>query len=98
MGSIINNALITDVADGDTIRVRIGQEEEKVRIGSVDTEESNPGGSKPVTRVGVKTAEMAKDFFTTESGMYTTVDLEFDTDESIDVCFATCIGGTITTI
>ena len=87
MGSIINNALITDVADGDTIRVRIGQEEEKVRIGSVDTEESNPGGSKPVTRVGVKTAEMAKNFFTMESGMYTTVDLEFDTDESIDVCF-----------
>jgi len=87
MGTIIKGALITDVVDGDTVKVRLDQKEEKVRLGSVDTEESNPGGSKPVTRLGVEAAQMAQEFFSTETGEFTTVDLEFDTDESIDDCF-----------
>lgn len=86
MGTMVKNALITDVVDGDTIHVRIDEKEEKIRIGSVDTEESRPGGSKPVTRLGVEAARMAKEFFTTKSGEFASVDLEFDTDESIEDC------------
>ena len=87
MGTTLKNVLITEVVDGDTIRVRIDDEEHKIRIGSVDTEESNPGGSKPVTKLGIETAKMAKQFFTAHDGSFTTVDLEFDTGDSIEQCF-----------
>ena len=87
MGTTISNAHITDVIDGDTVKVRIDRREETVRMGSVDTEESRPGGAKPITRLGMEVALMAKQYFTTGSGEFTPVDLEFDTDESIENCF-----------
>jgi micrococcal nuclease len=87
MGTRINDAVITDVVDGDTLRVLVGGEEEKLRIGSVDTEESNPGGSKPVTKMGIEAAAMAREFFRTADGGFASVDLEFDTDEDIESCF-----------
>jgi micrococcal nuclease len=87
MGTTISQAYITDVIDGDTVKVRIDRREETVRIGSVDTEESKPGGAKPITRLGMEAALMAKQYFTTGSGEFTPVDLEFDTDETIENCF-----------
>ncbi|MBN1365389.1 MAG: hypothetical protein JW976_11335 [Syntrophaceae bacterium] len=78
MGTAINNACITDVIDGDTM---------KVRMGSVDTEESRPGDAKPITRLGMEVTLMAKQYFTTGSREFTPVDLEFDTDKSIENCF-----------
>lgn len=53
------------VVDGDTIRVNISQElpNESLRLLALDTEESNPGSSKPVTPFGKKAKERAEDFF-----------------------------------
>ena len=73
------------VVDGDTVRVEIDDGtavvEESLRILSLDTEESNAGGNKPVTPHGVAAKSEAEDFFDGES----TVELEFPSDDPLDV-------------
>lgn len=51
----------------------------------MDTEESLPGSDKPVTLAGKAASEMAKAYFE-EGGGLATVELEFDTDDPVEVC------------
>jgi micrococcal nuclease len=60
--------------------------EETLRIIAVDTEESWPGGSKPVTQAGLKASETAKKFFKTSSRDFVRVDIEFDTNDPEEIC------------
>ncbi|MGD1838926.1 MAG: thermonuclease family protein [Nitrososphaeraceae archaeon] len=87
MGTKINNLKVVKVVDGDTINVELNGEIEKLRLICVDTEESHPGGSKPVTVMGKNASEMAKQYFNLEenpNGVF--VDIEFDTDDPVEVC------------
>ncbi|MEL6599311.1 MAG: thermonuclease family protein [Pseudomonadota bacterium] len=47
------------VSDGDTIRVLVNGTLFKVRVLALDTEESNPGGTKPITRWGKEASRFA---------------------------------------
>jgi hypothetical protein len=51
-GTKIEGIKLTKVVDGDTIKVAINGESESLRLIGLDTEESWPGGSKPVTTAG----------------------------------------------
>jgi micrococcal nuclease len=76
-------ARLIKVVDGDTIKVELDGRSESVRLACLDTEESWPGGNKPVTEAGRRASAWAKTWFgadvagqpTTEVGL----DLEFDT-------------------
>lgn len=78
------NVQFSRVVDGDTIRVFLpGQEEdESLRILALDTEESHPGGNKPVTSWGVKAKERAIDFFADADS----VTIEFPGNEDFETC------------
>lgn len=67
--------------DGDTVRVRIGDRSESVRIQALDTEESRAGGDKPLTPWGKKTTDFAATIFTVGK----TITLDFDEPEGTDV-------------
>jgi micrococcal nuclease len=90
MGTTLERVQLMRVFDGDTIAVSIGGKSESVRLVCLDTEESLYGGRKPVTHAGALASAFAKRFF----GAATTgvprrtvrVDLEFDTDDPLDVC------------
>jgi len=86
MGTRINDLQVTKVVDGDTIKVQLENDEETLRLICVDTEESHPGGSKPVTEAGKAASQMAKEYFASPNGGLVQVDIEFDTDDPIDVC------------
>jgi micrococcal nuclease len=86
MGTRISDLPVTKVVDGDTIKVQIDAAQESLRLACVDTEESQPGGSKPVTRAGKAASEMAKAYFTTSGGGLARVDIEFDTDDPVETC------------
>lgn len=86
MGTRIADLQITRVVDGDTIRVALDDGEESLRLTCVDTEESLPGSDKPVTLAGKAASDMAKAYFGAAGGEFTRVDLEFDTEDPIDVC------------
>ena len=77
-------AIVTKNVDGDTIRVELAknQQSEALRILSLDTEESRPGSSKPVTPWGIVAKQEAEQFFAVGD----TVKLEFPGDEPVDVC------------
>lgn len=85
MATRIQNLQITQVVDGDTIKVSLNGKTESLRLICVDTEESYSGGSKPVTVAGKEASEMAKKYFATVDGGLAKVDLEFDTDDPIEV-------------
>ena len=85
MATRIQNLQITQVVDGDTIKVALNGKIESLRLICVDTEESHSGGSKPVTVAGKEASEMAKKYFATEGGGLTKVDIEFDTDDPIAI-------------
>lgn len=85
MATRIQNLQITQVVDGDTIKVSLNGKTESLRLICVDTEESYSGGSKPVTVAGKEASEMAKKYFATEDGGLAKVDIEFDTDDPIEV-------------
>lgn len=89
-GTILRDLRLTKVTDGDTVKVRIGEKEESLRLACLDTEESYAGGSKPVTNAGKLASEWAKGFLGAgPDGFPTTevrVDIEFDTDDPQDVC------------
>jgi micrococcal nuclease len=85
MATRIQNLQITQVVDGDTIKVALNGKIESLRLICVDTEESHSGGSKPVTVAGKEASEMAKKYFATEGGGLAKVNIEFDTDDPIAI-------------
>jgi len=85
MATRIQNLQITKVVDGDTVKVDIDGKNESLRLICVDTEESYSGGSKPVTVAGKEASEMAKQYFATEDGGLAKVDIEFDTDDPVEI-------------
>ncbi len=54
------DGVIDRVTDGDTLRIRAEGKLWKVRVLGLDTEESNPGGTKPVTRWGQEASRFAE--------------------------------------
>ncbi|HEX2035382.1 MAG TPA: thermonuclease family protein [Chloroflexota bacterium] len=58
-------ATIVKVVDGDTLKITAPglSGSENVRLLALDTEESNPGGTKPVTPFGKETKRRAEAFF-----------------------------------
>ncbi len=73
-------AMVVRVVDGDTLVVDVDGSEEKLRLSALDTEESNRGSDKPVTRWGKRAKEEATAFFP----VGTVVTLEFAGTESPD--------------
>ena len=88
MGTRLEHVQLLNVTDGDTLRVLLGGEERSLRVACADTEESRPGGSKPATRLGLETTEMARRHFTLPDGTLAAVTVEFDTDDPLEVCLA----------
>ncbi|MEP6486864.1 thermonuclease family protein [Microcoleus vaginatus GB2-A3] len=85
MATRIPNLQITKVVDGDSIKIFLNGKTESLRLICVDTEESHSGGSKPITAAGKAASEMAKKYFGTADGGLATVDIEFDTDDPIEI-------------
>ncbi|MEG4068456.1 thermonuclease family protein [Microcoleus sp. Pol11C2] len=85
MATRIPNLQITKVVDGDSIKIFLNGKTESLRLICVDTEESHSGGSKPITAAGKAASEMAKKYFATAEGGFATVDIEFDTDDPIEI-------------
>ncbi len=89
-GTIINTLQLTKVVDGDTIKVMLDGEEESLRLACIDTEESWPGGSKPVTEAGRRASQWAKEWFGADGDGYPTADIqvniEFDTSDPESIC------------
>jgi micrococcal nuclease len=88
MGTRIEDLQVTKVVDGDTIKVLLDGKEESLRLICVDTEESQPGSSKPVTEAGKAASAMAKGYFKSPGGGLCQVAVEFDTDDPVEVCLA----------
>ena len=86
MNGTILKATVSRVVDGDTIKVSLhGKEQDEwLRILSLDTEESRAGGGKPVTPWGKKAKEKAKSFF----HIGDIVTLEFPGNESVEDCMS----------
>lgn len=82
------NLQVSKAVDGDTIKVSLDGDEETLRLICVDTEECQAGGSKPVTEAGKAASPMAKEYFALPGGGLAQVDIEFDTDDSVEVCLA----------
>ena len=74
---------VVRVVDGDTVRVDNGTDEESLRILALDTEESNAGGSKPVTPWGRAASDRAKEVFSPGDR----VSVEFPGNEPAQVCW-----------
>lgn len=89
-GTIINTLELTKVVDGDTIKVRLKGKEESLRLACLDTEESWPGGSKPVTEAGLRASKWAKKWFGVNDDGFPdsaiSVDIEFDTSDPESTC------------
>lgn len=77
-------ARVSRVVDGDTIRVFLSNsdKDESLRILALDTEESNAGGSKPVTPWGKEAKLRAEAFFSPDDE----VELVFPGSEEYEVC------------
>jgi micrococcal nuclease len=73
---------IERVVDGDTVVVRIQGDEHRLRLLCLDTEESNPGGDKPVTPWGREAKKEAERVLEVGSN----VRLEFPGTEPLDEC------------
>ena len=89
-GTFIKNLQLLKVIDGDTIKVLLDNEQESLRFSCLDTEESQYGGGKPVTNAGRLASKWAKKYFgANEEGIPigdVRVDLEFDTNDPVQVC------------
>jgi micrococcal nuclease len=89
-GTKIEGLKLTKVIDGDTIKVEINSEVESLRLICLDTEESWPGGSKPVTTAGKLASKWAKEYFGADEDGFPTaevlVDIEFDTNDPVNLC------------
>ena len=87
MGTRVMNGTTLDthvvrVVDGDTLRVRIGEHEESLRLLSLDTEETSRTSTKPVTPLGRAATAEAKKFWSPEDP----VRLEFPGSEPLETC------------
>lgn len=80
-GTTIESA-IDRVVDGDTVAVTINGTSEKLRLSSLDTEESSPGSDKPVTPWGKEGKKRAQELL--PAGQPVT--LEFAGDEPVEEC------------
>lgn len=89
-GTVVKDLKLLKVIDGDTIKILINNEQESIRFICLDTEESQAGGDKPVTKAGQLASKRAKQYFgTNEHGLPNgdvRVHLEFDTNDPIQVC------------
>lgn len=85
MATRIPNLQITQVVDGDTVKVALNGKTESLRLICVDTEESYSHTSKPVTAAGKAASEMAKQYFATADGGLAKIDIEFDTDDPVEI-------------
>jgi micrococcal nuclease len=89
-GTFVKDLKLTKVVDGDTIKVLLDDQKESLRLVCLDTEESQHGGSKPVTNAGKLASKWAKEYFeANEEGIPTSdirVDIEFDTNDPLPVC------------
>ncbi|MEG3858938.1 thermonuclease family protein [Microcoleus sp. herbarium12] len=85
MATRIPNLQVTHVVDGDTIKISINGKTESLRLICVDTEESYSSTSKPVTAAGRAASEMAKKYFCAADGKLAEIDIEFDTDDPVEV-------------
>jgi micrococcal nuclease len=89
-GTKIEGLKLTKVVDGDTVKVEINDAVESLRLICLDTEESWPGGSKPVTKAGQMASEWAKQYFGVgDDGPpagEVLVDIEFDTNDPVNLC------------
>ncbi|MBE9162868.1 MULTISPECIES: thermonuclease family protein [Microcoleaceae] len=83
MATRIQNLQVTQVVDGDSIKISLDGKTESLRLICVDTEESYSNSSKPVTAAGKAASEMAKKYFTTADGKFAQIDIEFDTDDPV---------------
>jgi endonuclease YncB( thermonuclease family) len=89
-GTVIEGAKLTKVVDGDTVKVKIAGIDESLRLCCLDTEESWPGGSKPITKAGQLASKWAKQLFGVGNDGFPTgeimVNIEFDTKDPVNVC------------
>ena len=89
-GTSVENLKLTKVVDGDTIKVLMDGSEESLRLACLDTEETQAGGTKPVTNAGRLASAWAKAYFgADENGVPTSdvrIDIEFDTNDPLPVC------------
>ena len=89
-GTVIKTLQLTKVVDGDTIKVMLDGKEESLQLACLDTEESWPGGSKPVTEAGRQASQWAKQWFGVDpEGVPSAtiqVDIEFDTSDPVSIC------------
>ncbi len=85
-GTIIKNVQVTKIVDGDTIKVLLNDKREFIRMDYVDAEESYSEHSKPVTELGKAALEMATQYFTLPNNELAQVDLEFDTNDPVEIC------------
>jgi len=85
MATRIPNLQVTQVVDGDSIKISLNGKTESLRLICVDTEESHSSSSKPVTAAGKAALEMAKKYFATADGKLAQIDIEFDTDDAVEV-------------
>ncbi|PSB15304.1 nuclease [filamentous cyanobacterium Phorm 46] len=83
MATRIQNLQVTQVVDGDSIKISLNGTTESLRLICVDTEESYSNSSKPVTAAGKAASEMAKKYFATADGKLAKIDIEFDTDDPV---------------
>lgn len=86
LGTRKQNLQVTKVTDGDTIKVDIDGVVESLRLTCLDTEESQERGGKPKTNAGLDAKKFAEEFFTNDDGSHVRVDIEFDTDDSFEIC------------
>ena len=86
MGTRIENLQVTKITDGDTISVDIDGHVESLRLIGIDTEESRESGGKPKTKAGVQAKKFAQKFFSNDNESLVKVDLEFDTDDTVEEC------------
>jgi len=90
MGTRINGLRLTKVIDGDTINVEIDGHEFKLRLLCLDTEESDPFSSKPVTKAGEEVTKLTKQYFSCDKEGFpedpVDVDIEFDRSDPKHVC------------
>jgi len=89
-GTVIEGIKLTKVVDGDTVKVEIDGKMESLRLCCLDTEESWPGGSKPVTNAGKLASKWAKQYFGVADDGFPAgdvlVNIEFDTRDPVNVC------------
>jgi micrococcal nuclease len=89
-GTTIEDLKLTKVVDGDTVKVELNGKVESLRLCCLDTEESWPGGSKPVTKAGILASKRAKEYFGTDQDGIPSgdirVDIEFDTNDPVPEC------------